>query len=580
MKCLSDANYVTLTPRTALRAAPYALYSQGNWGLGGNSGTGGAGFVGTTDNTALTIGVNGQAALRAYPNAQSPNLVGGYSGNYLTPTIFGATIAGGGAFSYENRVLREFCSVGGGRKNEADGYASTVAGGTENRAGNDYATVAGGLRNYATGNASAIGGGFYNVAEGYVSYVGGGDLNVALTQNATIGGGYSNTLAGGQSIANGTIGGGVFNYGDGFASTIAGGHGNRALAEWTSMGGGGFNTASGKASTVPGGAYNIANGPGATIGGGGWNGNAYDGNEAYALASTIGGGFANLIAADGRYGTIAGGSGNAITASAGANLYLATIGGGANNKITLGGATIAGGNSNTASAFDATVGGGINNTASGGASVVPGGTGNQALGYASLAAGQQAIADSSGCFVFNDNTNLIRNCGGPNRFVVRSSGGVWFYTSANDLSGVNAAAGSGSWSAVSDRNAKANFIRVDPGEALARVAAMPINTWNYKTQDAEIRHIGPTAQDFKAAFGVGEDDTHISMVDADGVALAAIQGVNLKVQAENTELRARLAAIEARLDGAPAPLAPLLWAASGAALAIAILAGIKRMRRP
>ena len=50
--------------------------------------------------------------------------------------------------------------------------------------------------------------------------------------------------------------------------------------------------------------------------------------------------------------------------------------------------------------------------------------------------------------------------------------------------------------------------------------------WNYKSQDAKVRHIGPMAQDFAAAFGIGEDDTHISSVDADGVALASIKALH------------------------------------------------------
>lgn len=357
VKCTGDANYITLSPRTKLTPTPYAMYALGNWALNGNGGTGGTGFVGTTDNTALTIGVNGAGALRIYPQSQSPNIAGGYSGNYISSTIYGATIAGGGSFFYENRVLNTFGTVGGGRANHADGYGSTIAGGIDSQATGDYGTVAGGLHNYATSGSSGIGGGFYNVANGYVAYIGGGDLNIAGTQNATIGGGYSNTITGGQLIANGTIGGGVFNVATGFAATIAGGHGNQAPGEWSSMGGGGFNTASGRSTTVSGGEYNTASGAGSTIGGGGWNGYSTSGNQTQGAASMIGGGYSNLISADGGCSTIGGGQQNQISAPAGTNLNIATIGGGYNNKITLGGATIGGGNSNTASGFDATVGG-------------------------------------------------------------------------------------------------------------------------------------------------------------------------------------------------------------------------------
>lgn len=77
----------------------------------------------------------------------------------------------------------------------------------------------------------------------------------------------------------------------------------------------------------------------------------------------------------------------------------------------------------------------------------------------------------------------------------------------------------------SDRNLKANFSSVNPRLILDRLKALPIQTWNYKADSDDVRHIGPVAQDFRAAFNLGADDKHISTVDADGVALAAIQGL-------------------------------------------------------
>jgi hypothetical protein len=59
------------------------------------------------------------------------------------------------------------------------------------------------------------------------------------------------------------------------------------------------------------------------------------------------------------------------------------------------------------------------------------------------------------------------------------------------------------------------------------------------------------AQDFYAAFNVGPDDKHIATVDADGVALAAIQGLNQKLEQQAAELRAketRLATVEQELS--------------------------------
>jgi len=110
-------------------------------------------------------------------------------------------------------------------------------------------------------------------------------------------------------------------------------------------------------------------------------------------------------------------------------------------------------------------------------------------------------------------------------------------------------------SSLSDRNAKENFAPIEPRVLLDRLASLPIQAWNYKSQSESVRHIGPTAQDFAAAFHVGEDDRHIATVDEGGVALAAIQGLNQKLieelkrrDAENTELKQRLEKLEQLLN--------------------------------
>lgn len=96
----------------------------------------------------------------------------------------------------------------------------------------------------------------------------------------------------------------------------------------------------------------------------------------------------------------------------------------------------------------------------------------------------------------------------------------------------------------SDRNVKENFALVDSRAVLDKIAELPIRTWNY-TNDPSSRHIGPVAQDFHAAFSLGSDDKHIATVDADGVALAAIQGLNQKVEEQRHELKEKSARIEA-----------------------------------
>jgi hypothetical protein len=78
----------------------------------------------------------------------------------------------------------------------------------------------------------------------------------------------------------------------------------------------------------------------------------------------------------------------------------------------------------------------------------------------------------------------------------------------------------------SDRYAKENFAPVDGQEILARLATIPIETWNYKAEDPTVRHIGPMAQDFARVLGVGADDKRIHMIDASGVALASIQALH------------------------------------------------------
>jgi hypothetical protein len=103
---------------------------------------------------------------------------------------------------------------------------------------------------------------------------------------------------------------------------------------------------------------------------------------------------------------------------------------------------------------------------------------------------------------------------------------------------------------LSDRAAKENFSAVTPLQILDKVVALPISEWNFKGAGAQ-RHIGPMAQDFRAAFGLGPDDKHIATVDAEGVALAAIQGLNQKVEALQDELHRREAenvALKQRLE--------------------------------
>jgi len=96
-------------------------------------------------------------------------------------------------------------------------------------------------------------------------------------------------------------------------------------------------------------------------------------------------------------------------------------------------------------------------------------------------------------------------------------------------------------------NLKTDVARLDDAAVLAKVAALPISRWSYKSERG-VRHVGPMAQDFYAAFNVGEDDKHITSIDEEGVALAAIKALNADnaaLHAQVSELHTQVAALRA-----------------------------------
>ena len=113
----------------------------------------------------------------------------------------------------------------------------------------------------------------------------------------------------------------------------------------------------------------------------------------------------------------------------------------------------------------------------------------------------------------------------------------------------------GTLSQGSGRDLKTGFTTLDAREALARVSTLPVTLWSYKADRRAVRHLGPTAEDFHQAFGLGADDRHIAPGDQAGVALLALQGLDQIVQAavkekdrEIAELKSRLEKLERRLD--------------------------------
>jgi len=106
---------------------------------------------------------------------------------------------------------------------------------------------------------------------------------------------------------------------------------------------------------------------------------------------------------------------------------------------------------------------------------------------------------------------------------------------------------SGTITPNSDVHAKADFAPVNTDLILERVANLSIQQWRFKAEPADVKHLGPMAQDFRAAFGLGEIPTAIATVDADGVALAAIQALHRKLEeqrAEKAAMQKRIARLE------------------------------------
>jgi hypothetical protein len=387
---------------------------------------------------------------------------------------------------------------------------------------------------------------------------------------ATIGGG-GNAFSQTNKVEGpfGTIGGGESNTTGGMGATVAGGKANTAGVTVSQRG---PIVLSGFYATVGGGFGNTSSGGIATISGG-------EANTADQVWTTVGGGFQNR--ASGEAATVPGG--NANTAS--------------------GDSSLAAGSYSAASGFISTALG-EGNLASGHASVAIGSF-TSATEEFTMAAGRKAKANHRGSFVWADSQNADFASTGANEFSIRAAGGVRLSDDTPNLSfgstkrqminlwNTNYGVGvqdhilyfrtdrdggfawygggihsdntfdggggvhlmrltalglyvNGILASSSDRNVKAGFAPVDPKEVLEKVAALPITRWHY-TNDTATPHLGPVAQDFHAAFDLGADDKHIATVDADGVALAAIQGLNQKLEErekEITELKQSLAELK------------------------------------
>jgi trimeric autotransporter adhesin len=225
-----------------------------------------------------------------------------------------------------------------------------------------------------------------------------------------------------------------------------------------------------------------------------------------------------------------------------------------------------------------------------------------ASGIASVALGYNAHTNArQGSFVFADRsvlddgdplTDEYFRAGVNHSASWRVSGGFRIFTSSNLSTGVTFQSGAsvsnwgqssaviststgamlttgGVWQNASDSNRKHNIVSISGEDILVRLRRLPITQWSYKNEGS-VRHLGPMAQDFRAAFGLGSDEKSIGTVDADGVALAGVKALDTRtnqqatelegLKKENRELRNRLDALEKRtgINTAGVPLSATL----------------------
>jgi trimeric autotransporter adhesin len=208
---------------------------------------------------------------------------------------------------------------------------------------------------------------------------------------------------------------------------------------------------------------------------------------------------------------------------------------------------------------------GITGTPTGG-----GGSGAVAIGHQVVAQGDNSLAlgnrvstgARSGAIVIGDRSvtagdpQIIADAN--NQFNVRAAGGYRLFSNSVLTAGIRMNAGGSTWSAISDRARKENFADVDGEDVLVRLRTVPVSSWNYIAEGREVRHIGPMAQDWHAAFGLNDDPLTINQGDFDGVNLAAIRALDARtaplvdevarLRREGEEKDRRIEALEARLE--------------------------------
>lgn len=474
-------------------------------------------FLGSTNNVPVEIKANNRRAARfesGFGSANESIVILGSSANIAVGR--GATIGGGGGSAMTcgagssscanvtdetfatisggagNSIVGPWSVIGGGNSNSTSGSYTAIGGGGLNNISNGglYGTIAGGNSNTVSGQYGAVTGGVGNSAAGNWSIAAGGQNNGATGGHGVVAGGSNNfAVASGSTVA-----GGLFNYATGYVSTVAGGVSSTASGEYSFVAGGYFNCAGGRSSFAGGRRAHVRPGTASGVVG--------EGCFAAAVSGTAEGDAGSFVWADAQ---------DTNYATTGPNQFLARAAGGVMFNTNA-----------LASVNDDLVIG-----------TRPNGSGGDAdadLVWKSRSAkvGTMYLSDSGAGF-----TITVPNLGSgvPRLSVQGGTGG-----SASLSNG-------GMWTNASSRTYKEGFKAIDPMRILDKVVAMPITTWAYK-QSIEGKHIGPMAEDFKAAFDLAGDGKSIGTADADGVALAAIQGLNQKLENENAALRTELAALQ------------------------------------
>jgi hypothetical protein len=452
--------------------------------------------------------------------------------------------------------------IAAGVANTAERDSSFIGSGIYNTTGSDLSFIGSGGYANASGDGSFVGAGGYecgflenpqypttiNTTGAADDFIGAGDGSIIYGSGTFSGAGGTTTDSGGSNCR-ATVAVGVDSFvGAGDDIALGGGEG-AAPTNLNFMGSGVGNSIYSSYTAAVGGKSNSTYGNDSFIGAG-FRNYMFAGAGNGAAGSVIVGGSSNVVGTQTQY-----------PATGPQYIEMAYIGGGSNNAVPAGQyATIGGGSSNSVKATLGSIGGGGYNAISSELATVSGGNGNTGGGTAAFAAGFLAQALTDGSFVWSDDTTPVQvGSTKSNQFVVRATGGVGFFSSEALKSGVKLASGAGSWSSLSDRTMKTAISSLDGDTVLAALARLPLSEWSYVSEPG-VRHVGPMAQDFFAAYHVGEDDRRITTIDEGGVALSAMKALSRRTattERDHQALRNRLATVDDRLDDLARKIAAL-----------------------